>query len=301
MITLICILGLTVFVAATVGYIGYLAFGNSVKGVILYSLPNDDPAAITAKICYVLTIMGSFVILIQPIFYVMESSGWYKKTSTCCADDGPEEMMAPKAAEGKPEGGEGKPGDGEKPEGEGAEGGEGEAGGANNDVNMSKEESVVLDGRPPSFCGYVVYFLFRTLVVVIVCFFAFLIPNISILITFAGAVLGTLVNVLLPVLFYNRAFNNSGKNRALRKKEEGMGGAGAPEEAQGENDGANNEGGGAEGKEKEEEATDDSDPRMCIKVTSWIVLFFGVVVGIWGLVYVIVELTSGSAEEDKAD
>lgn len=88
--------------------------------------------------------------------------------------------------------------------------------------NMSKDESVLLDGRPPSFCGYVVYFSFRTLVVVIVCFFAFLIPNISILITFGGAVLGTIVNILLPVLFYNRAFSNTPKNRALQKKEEMM-------------------------------------------------------------------------------
>ena len=66
------------------------------------------------------------------------------------------------------------------------------------------------------------YFLFRTLVVVIVCFFAFLIPNISILITFGGAVLGTIVNILLPVLFYNRAYNGSKKNRSLEKKEESM-------------------------------------------------------------------------------
>ena len=86
MIALICILVLTFFVAATVGYLGYLAFGNSVKSVILYSLPNEDPLAIIAKICYVLTIMGSFVIIIQPIFYVVESSNWYAKVSTCCDD-----------------------------------------------------------------------------------------------------------------------------------------------------------------------------------------------------------------------
>ena len=75
------------------GYLGYLAFGNSVKSVILYSLPNEDPAAITAKCCYVLTIMGSFVILIQPIFYVLESSNWYKAFSSLGSDDPPEEMM----------------------------------------------------------------------------------------------------------------------------------------------------------------------------------------------------------------
>jgi len=86
------------------------------------------------------------------------------------------------------------------------------------DEDMSKDESVLLDGRKPSFCGYVVFFLFRTLIVVIVCFFAFLIPNISILITFGGAVLGTIVNIILPVLFYNRAYSGSSKNRKLEMK-----------------------------------------------------------------------------------
>ena len=68
---------LTFLIAAAVGYIGYLAFGASSKGVILYNLPNDDPASIFAKCAYVLTICGSFVLLIQPIFYIMESSKWY--------------------------------------------------------------------------------------------------------------------------------------------------------------------------------------------------------------------------------
>ena len=64
MITAICILSLTVFVAGLIGYFGYLAFGSTVKSVILYNLPNHDPLSITAKICYILTIMGSFVIVI---------------------------------------------------------------------------------------------------------------------------------------------------------------------------------------------------------------------------------------------
>merc|ERR1719389_1234669 len=77
MIATISILILTFFIAVAVGYIGYLAFGASTKGVILYNLPNDDPASIFAKCAYVLTICGSFVLLIQPIFYIMESSNWY--------------------------------------------------------------------------------------------------------------------------------------------------------------------------------------------------------------------------------
>ena len=64
MITTICILSLTVFVAGLIGYFGYLAFGKTVKSVILYNLQNHDPLSVTAKICYILTIMGSFVIII---------------------------------------------------------------------------------------------------------------------------------------------------------------------------------------------------------------------------------------------
>jgi len=60
----ICILILTFFIAIAVGYIGYLAFGAATKGIILYNLPNDDPWAITAKCAYVLTICGSFVLII---------------------------------------------------------------------------------------------------------------------------------------------------------------------------------------------------------------------------------------------
>ena len=68
------------------------------------------------------------------------------------------------------------------------------------------------------------FFIFRTLVVIIVTGLSFLIPNINILLTFAGAILGTIVNVVLPVVFYNRAYTHSPKNKKLlkrKKKEEG--------------------------------------------------------------------------------
>lgn len=61
------------------------------------------------------------------------------------------------------------------------------------------------------------YTSIRILIVATLAFFAFLIPNISILLTFGGAVLGTIVNILIPVIFYNRAFNYSYKNRSLEK------------------------------------------------------------------------------------
>lgn len=37
------------------------------------------------------------------------------------------------------------------------------------------------------------------------------------MLTFAGAVLGTIVNIVLPVAFYNRAYNGSDKNLRLEK------------------------------------------------------------------------------------
>lgn len=66
--TSLSIIGLSISVAGTVGYIGYLAFGATTKSVILYNLPNDDTVSIIAKCLYILTICGSFVLLIQPVF-----------------------------------------------------------------------------------------------------------------------------------------------------------------------------------------------------------------------------------------
>ena len=83
---------LTVAIAATVGYLGYLAFGASTKSVILYNLPNEDPAAVTAKIFYLLTIMGSFVIIINPIYRTVETSKWYRR---CAGLDTKPDNQAP--------------------------------------------------------------------------------------------------------------------------------------------------------------------------------------------------------------
>ena len=68
----------TFILAMFVGYLGYFAFGNSVKSVILYNLPSEDPASITAQIFYILTITGSYVLLIQPIFHIIETSSLYR-------------------------------------------------------------------------------------------------------------------------------------------------------------------------------------------------------------------------------
>ena len=69
---------LSLTVVLTVGYLGYYAFGNTVKSVIVYNFPNEDPVSILIKICYLFTISGSYVIVIQPVFHVLESTSWYK-------------------------------------------------------------------------------------------------------------------------------------------------------------------------------------------------------------------------------
>lgn len=193
MIATISILILTFLIAVSVGYIGYLAFGASTKGVILYNLPNDDPASIFAKCAYVLTICGSFVLLIQPIFYIMESSNWYSNliyTKREKKEDKMEEekMMEPDQA----------------------------AANLSADFDtVPKEEENESDQSDTSIsCGkWFLFALFRILIMYTVAGLSFLIPNIHILLTLAGSVLGTLVNIVLPVVFYNRAYNWSDKNK----------------------------------------------------------------------------------------
>ena len=57
---------------------------------------------------------------------------------------------------------------------------------------------------------------FRLLVVAIIYGLSCLIPNLHILLTFGGAILGTIVNILIPVLFYNKAYQYTPRNRKLQ-------------------------------------------------------------------------------------
>lgn len=86
-------------------------------------------------------------------------------------------------------------------------------------------------------------------------------PNVNIMLIISGALCGTLVNIVIPVLFYNRAYNGSEKNKKLEKTDH-------PE-----------------------------DGRRWIKACNWVFLVVGTFVGIWGLVYAATNFTS--AHEDK--
>jgi amino acid permease len=199
MIATICILVLTFLIAISVGYIGYLAFGASTKSIILYNLPNENPWAISAKCAYVLTICGSFVLLIQPIYYIMESSKWYTKLFFDKEKKDPKKEMEEE---------ENKDGD----EGMGAAN-------LSKDFETNKEgndeaKSDSSDDKGSLSCGmWFLFALFRVLIIFTIAGLSFLIPNIHILLTLAGSILGTIVNIYLPVLFYNRAYNYSEKNQ----------------------------------------------------------------------------------------
>ena len=133
-----------------------------------------------------------------------------------------------------------------------------------------------------SFCRWVNFFFYRILVVVIVALIASIVPNINILMTFTGSIFGTIVNILLPTLFYNRAYNRKEKNLKLERPQED------------ENEDL------IKKKEKESKKDDDdNDPRLSIKICSYIVLAVGTIVAIVGLCYVIYTLNEG-AEKDEA-
>lgn len=60
-----------------VGSLSYMAFGNKVDSIILYNLPNDV-VGISIKLLYMLTIMGIYVLVIFPVFQLMENYKSYK-------------------------------------------------------------------------------------------------------------------------------------------------------------------------------------------------------------------------------
>lgn len=209
---------LTIVVAVGIGYIGYLAFGEKTKSVILFNLPNDDPASIIAKIFYILTIMGSFVLVANPVFRVIEKSGWYRSLAGL-DDDGlnaPDKLAKHGSSMPAANLAESPEPKGMSNQGPGAaanlsdEGKSGNEGGEKSVCSYEEDE-------PLTCCSGVVYFGFRTLIIILLCIIAFSIPNINILLTIGGALLGTTVNIVLPILFYNRAYAFSAKNRMFEQ------------------------------------------------------------------------------------
>ena len=100
----------------------------------------------------------------------------------------------------------------------------------------------------------------RLVIVAFIFLLSLTIPNLNILLTLSGSLLGTLVNVWFPALFYLRAYNDSEKNQNL------------------------------EVNEKDEP---DHKPRTWIKTGAYTMLVVGTLIGLCGLAYVIYELIEG--------
>jgi amino acid permease len=85
------VVGLTLGIACSLGYIGYFAFGSGSKSMILYNLPNEDAWCTTAKVLYIITVMGSFPIVAHPIFHLLENSNFYKY-GTCTREEDTDDL-----------------------------------------------------------------------------------------------------------------------------------------------------------------------------------------------------------------
>ena len=53
--------------------VGYMAFGTMTEDIILLNMPVGRPLSIAAKFLYCFTIIGSFLVLIQPVFNYVDS------------------------------------------------------------------------------------------------------------------------------------------------------------------------------------------------------------------------------------
>ena len=112
---------------------------------------------------------------------------------------------------------------------------------------------------------------FRLLILAFIYVLSCLAPNLDILITIGGTILCTTLNIFIPVLFYNKAYQNTPRNRKLQNNKKEI-----PDDEQPlmEIDGSQND-------------ENDCDPRLCTKIIAWIVLTLSTIIAIIGLIYII--------------
>ena len=183
---------LLVFIAITVGMAGYLAFGDTAQSLLIYNLPSNDPLSIAAKVFYIVTITGSYVILIQPIFHVVESSSWYLSIMESMGSYSPMQHSSGTSSghlsmrsQGSPQGEQGE----------------------------QREKPVYQETWSQSFFFY----LFRTAFVMFILVCSFYTPSLNIMLAIGGAILGTIVTVVIPVMFYNKAYADEEVNHGKDK------------------------------------------------------------------------------------
>lgn len=167
---------LSVFFASLIGILGYLAFGNSCESTILFNMPNDAAIGIAAKLCYVTTIMGSYVILLQPIFHIVETQKFYQSFLEPSVPEPPleeEQHYLEQISD-------------------------------SNYDDQGEPEEYQID-KPIRMFKFV---FFRVMLVTFITLSAFVFPNLNVMLVLGGAILGTTMTVIMPVVFYNRAYSH---------------------------------------------------------------------------------------------
>ena len=205
-------------VAIPISFIGIIAFGNDMESVIIYNLPYHDTLSIITRICFVMTISGSFVLLCQPVFHVIESTTFY---TTGKFTSEPSQIY---------------------------------------DADNEENDFAHKIFEEWSTQRWVKHILVRCFTSFTLWFISTVIPNLHIFLTLVGGLTGTIINVWIPVIFYNRAYNASEKNISKESAKQPLMGDGG------------------------EEAKDN---RALIKQLSWVVFMTGTFTGAIGIYHAI--------------
>lgn len=186
------VLSLTVVMG--VGLLGYLTFGDRIESLIIYNLPTNDNVSIMAKAFYIATIAGSFVLVIQPLFHLVETSQWYKIVNEWLHNA----LSSPSA----------DPSDdlddllenvGQQPPAVPALSVE--------EIPQDEEDAREEKKVPES---SLLFYTIRMAVVAILIFLSLSASSsMTVLLTLGGSLFGTIVTILLPVMFYNKAWSQS--------------------------------------------------------------------------------------------
>ena len=76
------VFGIILIFGVGIGYLGYITFGNTIKPIIIFNLPPSDPLSVIAKVCFLVNILGSFIIGSVSNLNLVEKSNWYN--NGCC-------------------------------------------------------------------------------------------------------------------------------------------------------------------------------------------------------------------------
>lgn len=122
------------------------------------------------------------------------------------------------------------------------------------------------------------YVISRLFIVFAIYLIATVLPSIDVILEVGGAILGTIINLLLPILFYNRAYSGEQKHLNKDTKAERRPVYLPPSEGDDEEDGLMEENPGAT------DSMVTEDKRHRIRMFNWVLFTLGVMMGIFGLV-----------------